>query len=258
MPIEALAPMARAAGFAGLSMRASALSVGSTVERVRQVRALLDREGLAVSMVMGNVALAANTPDARECLANIAPHLDLAERLGARLVRVMLQQPEDIAAAQRAADEAAERGMSLAQQTHWGTLCETIDQSIEVVRQVGRANFGITLEPANLLACGDDIGPAAIARIAPHLVNVYIQSIRLDPDGAHRFHTRRRRTVRLSYVPLDDPSGIAARPLIESLAAAGYDGWITVHQPLRDGQAVPQAIAEAARVFRPPVESAKR
>jgi len=84
IPIEELASLARAAGFDGLSMRASALSVDSDPDRVRDVRRLLDRENLAVSMVTGNVALAANTEDAPDCLCHITPHLDLAENLGLR------------------------------------------------------------------------------------------------------------------------------------------------------------------------------
>ena len=251
MPLEELAPLARAAGFEGLSMRASAISVAAPPARVQQVRNLLDREGLAVSMVMGNVALAANTPDAPDCLRDIAPHLDLAEGLGATLVRVMLQTPDDIAPARHAADIAAERGLALAQQTHWGTLCETIDQALDLVRAIDRPNFGITFEPANLMACGGGYGPDAVARIAPHLANVYFQNVRRDPAGTHRFSTRARGEVPIAYVPLDDPSGIDAVPLIDALDRAGYDGWFTVHQPLRPGQTVRSAIDEAARVFRP-------
>ena len=251
MALEELAPLARAAGFGGLSMRASALSVEAPPTRVRQIRDLLDRQGLAVSMVMGNVALAANTPDAPDCLRDIAPHLDLAEGLGATLVRVMLQTPDDIAPAQRAADEAAERGLSLAQQTHWGTLCETVDQALDLVRAIDRPNFGITFEPANLMACGGAYGPNAITRLAPHLANVYFQNVRLDPAGTHRFRTRARGDVPITYVPLDDTSGIDALPLIGALDRAGYEGWFTVHQPLRPGQTVQGAIAEAAGVFGP-------
>ena len=251
MPLEQLAPLAKASGFDGLSMRASALSVDSPGARVREVRALLDREGLAVSMVMGNVALATNSADAPASLRQIAPHLDLAEHLGARLVRVMLQTGDDIPFAQRACDEAAERGLTLAQQTHWGTLSETVDEALDLVRRVARRNFGITFEPANLFACGDDCGPQAVQRLAPHLVNFYFQNVMLDPAGAHRFPTRRRGNVQLKYLPLDDVSGIAAAPLITALAEAGYDGWVTVHQPLREGQTVPGAVAEAASVFRP-------
>ncbi|MEC7655467.1 MAG: TIM barrel protein, partial [Pseudomonadota bacterium] len=82
-------------------------------------------------------------------------------------VRIMLQSEADIPHAQRAADEAAERGITLAQQTHWGTLCETVEESLDVVRRMDRQNFGITFEPANLLACGNDCGPGALRRLAP-------------------------------------------------------------------------------------------
>jgi sugar phosphate isomerase/epimerase len=256
MPLEDLAPLAHAAGFEGLSMRASALSVDSAPDAVAAVRRLLDHERLAVSMVMGNVALAANSPDAPDCLRHITPHLDLAEHLGASLIRVMLQHSEDIEAAQHAADEAAERGMTIAQQTHWGTLCETVEDALDLVGRVDRPNFGITLEPANLLACGDARGEEAVRRLAPHLVNFYFQNVRLDPAGPHRFKTRCRGDVAIKYLSLDDPEGIPVAPLIAALADVGYDKWVTVHQPLRDGQTVPQAIDEAARVFRPLVAAA--
>jgi sugar phosphate isomerase/epimerase len=251
VPIEELAPLARAAGFDGLSMRASALSVDSPPEHVRQVRRLLDGEGLAVSMVTGNVAIAANTADAPDCLRHITPHLDLAVALGARLVRVMIHGEDDIPHARAATDEAAERGLALAHQAHWGTVCETVDQSVELVRRIGRPNFGITYEPANLRACGGEYGLDAIARLAPHLVNVYFQNVRLDAKGTHIFKTRGRGPVRLDYVALDDPSGIDFRPLIDALVKAGYDGWVSVHQPLRRGQVIEQAVEEAGRIFMP-------
>ncbi len=249
MPLEQLAPLASAAGFEALSMRASAVSVDTPPERVRAIHGLLDREGLGVSMVTGNIALAANTPEASDALRDIGPHLGLAEALGARLVRVMIRTADDIAQAQRAADEAAERGLSIAQQTHWQTLCETVDQALDLVAAIDRPNFGITFEPANLMACGGEYGADAIARIAPHLANFYFQNVRLNPDGAHCFPTRAQGDVRLDYIALDDPSGLDAAAMVEALRRCGYDGWITVHQPLRGGETVEDAIAEAARVF---------
>lgn len=251
VPIETLAPLAGAAGFAGLSMRASVVSIDTAAERVAAVRGVLDRQGLAVSMVMGDVPLATNSAEAPAALRRITPYLDLAEALGGRLVRVMLQSQDDIGPARRAADEAAERGMTLSQQTHWGTVSETVEGALETVRKVNRANFGITYEPANLLACGEAHGGEAIRRLAPHLVNVYFQNVRLDPTGGHVFKTNARGPVRLRYVALDDTAGIAVTPIIEALDRAGYDGWFSVHQPLRDNQSVEDAIDEAARVFQP-------
>ena len=251
VPLDSLIPMARAAGFAGLSMRASAICVDTPMERVRDVRAQLDAHGLVVSMVMGNVALAANNAAAPACLRNITPHLNLADALGAKLVRVMLQHENDVPYARRAADEAAERGLTLAQQTHWGTLCETVAQTLTLVRNIRHEHFGVTFEPANLLACGDDCGPDAIRQLAPYLVNFYFQNVCLDPAGSHTFNTRTRGPVALRYVPLDDPAGIDVCPLVDALKEVGYHGWISVHQPLLEGQTVAQAVAESARVFTP-------
>ena len=163
----------------------------------------------------------------------------------------MLQSEADIPHAQRAADEAAERGITLAQQTHWGTLCETVEESLDVVRRMDRQNFGITFEPANLLACGEDCGPDALRRLAPHIVNFYSQNVRLDPNGAHTFNSRHAGPTSLTYVAFDDASGIPIAPLIEVLRQTGYTGWVSVHQPLRDGQMVEDAVDEAARVFLP-------
>jgi sugar phosphate isomerase/epimerase len=251
LPIKELAPLAATAGFSGLSMRASAVSNDTSPDRVSTIRQLLDTNRLAASMVMGNIALAANNTEAPDCLRNITPHLDLAECLGAKLVRVMIQHEDDIPHAQRSADEAKEREISLSQQTHWGTLAETVDGTLKLARQVDRDNFGITFEPANLLACGEDFGPEAVRRLAPHLVNFYFQNVRLDPTGAHTFKTRAAGPVSLSYVALDDPGGIEIAPLIATLKDCGYDGWVSVHQPLREGQSVTDAIDEAARVFCP-------
>ena len=251
VPIETLAPLARAAGFSGLSMRASVVSVDTPLERVAVVRRLLDSEGLATSMVMGDVPLATNSREAPVALRKITPYLDLTVSLGGDLVRVMMQHEDDIPYAQRAADEAAERGITLAHQTHWGTLCESIDGALDTVRRVDRQNFGITFEPANLLAAGEDYGADAIARLAPHLVNAYFQNVCLDSEGTHIFQTWACGPVPLRYIRLGDAMGLGATSMVCDLRDAGYDGWVSVHQPLLDGQTVEDAVAEAAAVFLP-------
>ena len=251
MPIAKLAFLASAAGFTGMSMRASVISVEHSCEQQKAVHAILNNNGLSASMVVGNVPLATNNAEAPDCLRNITPHLDLADCLGAKLVRVMVQTKSDIPHAQRAADEAAERRITLSQQSHWGTLCETVEECAAVINLVDRPNFGITFEPANLLACGGDCGTDAIRRLAPHVVNFYFQNVRLDPNGAHTFHSRHMGSTNLTYVPLDDTSGIPIAPLIEALREIGYDGWVSVHQPLLNGQSVADAVDEAARVFLP-------
>ena len=168
----------------------------------------------------------------------------------------MMHGDDDIAPAQRAADAAAERGLTLAHQTHWGTLCETVDDALDLVKRVGRPNFGITYEPANLLACGGPYGADAVARLCPHIVNAYFQNVRLDPASALSYNSRHMGKVGLDYVALDDPQEIDPRPIVAALKDVGYDGWFSVHQPLRAGQTVPEAIDEARRVFVPLIADA--
>ena len=251
MPLEELAPLAREVGYDGLCMRASVVSVDSPPEEVARVRELLDGLGLTVSMVTGDVPLAANNAQATAALRNVTPYLDLAERLGSERIRVMMHGADDVASARRAADEARERGISLCHQTHWGTTFETVEDSLAVVRAVDRPNFGVTFEPANLLVCGDDYGPDAIARLVPHIVNVYFQNMRLNPAGAIPHPTRRLGNVQADYVPIGDRSAIDVGEQIEALKRVGYDGWFTVHQPLQPGQTVPDAMREAYQAIAP-------
>lgn len=256
VPLEELAPMARDAGFQGLSMRASVVCVDSPPARVAAVRSLLDGLGLPVSMVTGDLPLAINNAGATGALRNITPYLDLAAGLGCGLLRVMMHGEGDIALARRAADQAAERQMSLSHQMHWGSLFETLDGAIDMLQRIDRPNFGVTYEPANMLACGSLYGDDAIARLAPWLRNVYFQNIRLDPQSPMTFNTRCRGAVGVRFTSLADPVGIDPLPIIGALKRIGYDGWFTVHQPLGEGQSVEAAVREAATLFMPLLDAA--
>lgn len=254
MPIEELAPLAKSAGFQGLSIRASVVSIDTPVERIDFVRNLLDSLNLPVSMVTGNLALAVNNTDATDAIRNITPHLDLAEQLGTSLVRVMLHNESDIAVTRLAADEAKERGLKLCQQMHWGSLFETVADALDVLASIDRKNFGVTYEPANLRACGDDSGPDGLRRLAPHLFNVYFQNIRLDAASSVTFNTNCNGPVGVCFLPIDDPNGIHLPPLTQILKEVGYDGWFTIHQPLLDGQCVNDVIQDAAKFVFPLVK----
>ena len=250
LPLEALLDAAAEAGFDGVSVRPSAIGVDSSDEERRAFKDALDRRGLRASMVTGSLPLATNDADAPAVLRNITPHLDLAEALGARLVRVMLHDDDDIAAAGRACDEARERGMRLLQQCHWGSLAETVEASAALVRAVGRENFGLTFEPANLAACGSAYDRAAFVQLAPYLGNVYYQNVVLDDASPVRFATRVRGSVGVRFAPLDDAAGLDVDAFVDGLRAVAYDGWFTVHQPLLPGQDMAQAIAAAATLIR--------
>jgi len=249
LPIEKLIKMAVNKGFKGISLRPSVVSTSTPKQNVLKIKDIFNLNKMFVSMITSNINLAKNDNDAANSLKNITPCLDLAEQLETSLVRIMIKHHDDIIFAKKALDEALERGIILTQQTHWGTLAETIDETLNLVKIIKRKNFGITYEPANLLACGSNSSLKGLEKLLPYVVNFYFQNIRLDKNGSHEFKTLGNGNVKVKYLPLNDKKGIDIYPLIDFLYKKKYDKWFTIHQPLREGQKVDEAIKEATNLF---------
>ena len=162
MSLEEMARLAQESGFHAVCMRASQVGTHTPPEVAREKREFLDSLGLAVSMATGDFPIPENNERGPDALRNITPYLDLAENLGCDLLRICMKTEDDIAWARLASDEAAERNIRLAHQSHTGSLFEQAERSVEVLKRVGRHNFGIIYEPANLQLCGEDYGVETI------------------------------------------------------------------------------------------------
>ena len=230
IPLDELADIAIASGYHAICMRASQIGIHSSHEDVLSKARLLHERGLSISMVTGDFAIPENSDEGPRALRNIEPYLDLAETLNSDLVRVALRNDEDIAWAQRAADAARERGIKLTHQCHSRSLFERVDETLDVLRRIGRPNFGLTYEPANLECCGQRYGRGTLKRFAPYLLNVYLQNQRINPTGQSVMKTWCRGDVLFDQIPLWDSSGIDFREIIATLEELGYAGYITVHQ----------------------------
>lgn len=242
-----LADAAAGAGYQSICMRASQVGVHSSPAAIREARSVLDGHGLTVSMVTGDFDIVYNNDRGPNCLRNITPYLDLAEALGAPMLRVCMKLQEDVALAQSAADEAAARGLTLVHQSHADSLFETVDETEQTLRQIDRENFGLIFEAANLEECGQSYGPETIARLAPWIVNVYVQNQRLHPDGAITLQTRCRGPVSLDVLPIEAAGGINFASIVNGLKQIDYNGPITVHQSApTDGISTPQSAARSA------------
>ena len=251
MPINSLVELALKNGFEGISLRPSVISSNSSKKDIHEIKRLFNFHKMNISMITSNIHLAKNDNFASDNLRNIKPCLDLADYLGTNLVRIMVKSQDDIIYAQKALDEALERGITLSQQTHWGTLAETIDETLTLINKINRKNFGITFEPANLMACGSDYSITGLKKLLPYLVNFYFQNIILDHHGLHEFKTNAKGNIKVKYVALDNSDGILVHPFIKFLNEMNYKGWFTIHQPLIDNQTIEDAIKEASSLFEP-------
>lgn len=249
--LATLAGLARSAGYQALCMRASQVGIHSRPEEVQGAIRILAENSLGVSMVTGDFEIVYNNEKGPGCLRRIAPYLELAQSLGAPLIRVALKHVDDIQWAQRAADLAGERGVSLAHQCHTLSLFETVDGIEETLQKIGRPNFGLILEPANLEICGQDYGPATIQRLAPWILNVYLQNQRLHPHGRITLNTWVRGPVSFDILEIHQPGGINFQRVFSGLEAIGYDGPVTVHQSAPEGGSPAESATAAARYLAP-------
>ncbi len=235
MLLSELCDLAVEAGFSGICMRPSQLSIRSSSEAISEAREIIDQRQLSVSMISGDVNIVYNNDRGPDCLRHITPHLDLAEALDATLVRVCVKTDDDLSAAARAADEAAERQITLVHQCHVQSKFETVDQILQCLTQIDRPNFGLIYEAANLEECRQDYGPSTIARLAPWIRNVYLQNQRISPGGQVSLDTWSHGPVAFDIIDIPDSGGIDFRQVFEGLRIAGYDGTVTVHQSAPTG-----------------------
>jgi len=251
MSFPELCRLAVDAGYEGICMRASQIGIHTPQEEVTKAKTTLEEHGLKVTMISGDFDIVYNNDTGPDCLRNITPYLNLAEELGAPLIRVCIKKEEDIAAAQRAADIAIERDITLVHQCHVQSLFETVEEIERRLMQIDRTNFGLFFEAANLEECRQDYGPATIGRLAPWIRNVYLQNQRLNPDGALTLETWTHGPISFDIIGIPEPGGIQFPSVFQGLKQAGYDGIMTVHQSApEDGSSPVDAARQTADYLR--------
>jgi sugar phosphate isomerase/epimerase len=254
MSIDELIKLAKSNGYGALCMRASQAGIHSPRSLIAEMRHKIDKAGLVVSMVTGDFAVPSNNDQGPEGLRHITPYLDLAQAFGADLIRVCMKKEEDISWARKAADEARERKMRLAHQSHCASLFETVNGSLQTLRAVGRPNFGIIYEPANWMIAREEYGPETIKKLQPFLFNAYVQNHRLARDGKTSVMTWKLGAVPLDHIGLWEKGGVDFDAVIAGLDAIHYRGFVTVHQAFAGIMAVDEAArksAEYLKTFRP-------
>jgi len=230
IPFENLVNIAAETGYDAVCMRASAGGVQTPPEELCRMRKIIEAKDLHVSMVTADSKVPLNGDDGPDSLRNIGPSLDVAEALGCNLIRVCLKKNEDIPHAREAAKEAADRDIRLAHQCHTTSIFEQVDQILANLEAIGQSNFGLIYEPANLMLCGESYGTDTLRQLAPHMMNVYIQNHRLDPEGPVSLPTYCCGEVYFHHQPIWKAGGVDTVSVFEGLKEIDWSGHFTIHQ----------------------------
>ena len=230
VPFTDLVSIAADTGYDAVCMRASAGGVQTPLEELRRMRETVEARGLHVSMVTADFNVPLNNSDGPNSLRDIGPSLNVAEALGCDLIRVCLKTDADIPHAREAATHAADRGIRLAHQCHTTSIFEQVDQILTNLETISQPNFGLIYEPANLMLCGESYGADTLRKLAPHMMNVYIQNHRLDPDGPVSLPTYCRGEVYFHHLPIWENGGVDTAAVFDGLREIGWVGHFTIHQ----------------------------
>ena len=250
MPLKDMIALAKKYGFQAVCMRASVAGTHTPVEVIRDIRNTLDQAGLQVSMVTGDFAVPSNNDNGPDLLRYITPHLDLATELHAPLIRVCMKREEDIYWAQRAADEASERGIRLAHQSHAASLFEVPANALQTLRAIRRPNFGLIYEAANWFICGQEYGPAILKQFEPFLFNVYVQNHIVGPKGVSPLQTWTKGEIRVDHIGIWDKGGVNYDLVMNTLRDMKYAGYVTVHQAFAGVMPVEESVRRSAEYLK--------
>ena len=230
LPMDNFISIVSRTGAAAICMRASAAGVKSSPQYRIDLNQRIQQAGLAVSMITADSDVPLNNQRGPNSLRNISASLDVAESLNCDLIRICMKCEDDISWAREAADEAAKRGIRLAHQCHTASLFEEVDQILSVLTEINRENFGIIYEPANLMLNGQDYGHETLQQLAPHIMNVYVQNHRLNPEGSDTLDTFCRGPVTFDHLTLWEPGGVDFGRVFRALRDLDYQGFFTIHQ----------------------------
>ncbi|MEM7386926.1 MAG: TIM barrel protein [Verrucomicrobiota bacterium] len=248
MDLGPLCELAKAAGFQSLCMRASQVGIHSSPDTIAKAAETIREHGLTVSMVTGDFDIVYNNEKGPDCLTNISPYLDLAQALGAPMIRVAIKKEEDIEATRKAADEAAKCGIRIVHQCHTLSLFETVEGILDTLRIIDRPNVGLIYEPANLEGCEQAYGFETLTRLKPWIFNVYLQNQQLKPGGSITLDTWCRGSFSFDLIQIHEAGGIDFPGVFSGLRAIGYSGPVTVHQSAPDGGS-PEESATATAAY---------
>ena len=252
VPAEEFIEIVKQGGASAICMRASGAGVEASPEQLQTLASKIASANLPVTMVTADYDIPLNNAEGPNSLRNIRPSLDVAEAFDCDLIRVCMKNETDIAFARQAAELAAERGIRLAHQCHTSSLFEEVDQILDVLKEIDRDNFGIIYEPANLLLNGQDYGVETLQRLAPHIMNVYVQNHRLDPKGPEVLDTYCRGPVRFHHLYLWETGGVDFTQVFQGLRDIEYVGSFTIHQAqgIETLEAATEYVKKCRRFFR--------
>ena len=217
MPFAELLTIAKDAGYDAICLRGSFANTDTTgLYKLYEMSAQIAAAGLTVSHVMPDNAMGINSDWALSTRAthNITPYLTYCEIFKCDMIRLMIWKADEIALAQRAADEARERKIRLVHWSHGNTLFQEPTGALQTLKAINRPNFGFSYEPSQWARLKVPVRQMDVIKtFKPWLWNVHLNNPATQPGPEPA---------------LWEEGTVRTDETFEGLYAIGYSGYVTL------------------------------
>ena len=218
MPTPDFIALAKNAGYQGVELRTTQVDADPGAASNELIVDSLKSNGMRLTRLLTHDVVEAKWDSFKR-------YVELAKKLNAESVGIWVKSVEWT---RKACDLLAENGLPMVLQTHSGGFIGTPDECHEFVKNVGRDNLMYMYDASHFYAAGKPYGPEVIESLKDRIFCGGFQNYvaETDPNGKRR----------LVNMPWDSPVGVRFDVVIEGFRRIGYDGFITVIEPLREGQ----------------------
>ena len=217
---------ARDIGYQGVELRKTQVSLDTPAQDVTRIARIIEKAGLEVTCV---TTRGVSLKD-QENLERFKKYVRLAEALGCKLIKT----GGDVPWVQRAADYAAEHGITTAGNTHIKTPFETVSSALERLRAIGRKNYRLIYDPANLFMAQEEHGADTVEKLADSICYVTVQCPQRVPLKQEEGLFEYKGFAYKQGLPGEEGTPDFASAF-RGLHRIGYDGWVSVVEPRREG-----------------------
>ncbi len=220
------AATARDIGYQGVELRKTQVSLDTPAQEVTQIARIIEKAGLEVTCV---TTRGVSLKD-QENFELFKKYVRLAETLGCKLIKA----GGDIPWVRRAADYAAEHGITTAGNTHIKTPFETVSSALERLRAIGRKNYRLIYDPANLFMAQEDYGAKTVEKLADFICYVTVQCPQSVPLKQEEGLFEYKGFAYKQGLPGEEGTP-NFNSVFRGLHRIGYEGWVSVVEPEREG-----------------------